>query len=370
MNGRERRPIPVGVLDDRDFEYTWTASMLHFLPIGLSMISRVRSALKWLRHHPWRSVAVVLCLGFLIANGLAIQHARAMLYFVRGGTQTASPEKLSTLEKVGVLITGVRVPRPENDRTPRDVGLEFRTERIHLDSTVVLEAWVIPVIASNGVVVLHHGYAGSKSDLIPEAKEIFERGYTVWLVDFRGSGGSSESSTTIGFKEAEDVAAVLRHVRKSSDDQPVILYGRSMGAAAILRAMHVHQSQPDAVILESVFDRLQTTVGNRFHQMGLPTFPAANFLMFWGGVCAGFRGHEHNPVDYAPSCRWPTLLLHGELDSNAKVEEGKHVQSRLGDGASEFVAFSGAGHAPTFNADPERWRAAVSRLLKRVSADR
>lgn len=334
------------------------------------MISSGRSALKWLRHHPWRSVAILLCLGFVVVNGLAIQHARAMLYFVRGGTQTARPEKLSTFDKVGVLITGVRVPRPENDRTPRDVGQDFRTERIHLDSKVVLEAWVLPVIASKGIVVLHHGYAGSKSDLLPEATVICERGYTVWLADFRGSGGSSENSTTIGFQEAEDVASVLKHVRKSSDDQPVILYGRSMGAAAILRAVHVHQSRPDAVILESVFDRLQTTVGNRFHQMGLPAFPAANLLMFWGGVCAGFRGHEHNPVDYAPSCRCPTLLLHGELDPNAKVQEGKQVQARLGDGAAEFVVFSGAGHTPTFNADPEQWQAAVSRLLARVSAAR
>jgi len=35
---------------------------------------------------------------------------------------------------------------------------------------------------------------------------------SVLLVDFRGSGDSSEAYTTIGFDEAKDVAAVMRLV--------------------------------------------------------------------------------------------------------------------------------------------------------------
>jgi pimeloyl-ACP methyl ester carboxylesterase len=273
--------------------------------------------------------------------------------------------------KLGVLLTGVRVPRPENEQSPADYGLEYQTQRIAVDSTVTLECWQIPVTmprgCPRGCVVLFHGYAACKSEMLPEAIAFHDLGYEVWLVDFRGSGGSSERYTTIGFLEADDVAAVVSQFPRSSRVGPLILFGRSMGAAAILRAIHVHGADPDAVVLESVFDRLSTTTENRFRLMGLPAFPAANLLTFWGGLAAGIDAQGHNPVDYARQCVCPTLLLHGELDPNARLEEARRVQGSLGDPGAELVNFSGTGHSPTLAADPQAWQAAMSRFEIRIA---
>jgi pimeloyl-ACP methyl ester carboxylesterase len=329
-------------------------------------LSRIRSALKWIRRHPWLAAATLLCACLIGVNALAIQHARSMLYFVPDGSRTPRPEQLSTFEKISVLLTGVRIPRPENNRTPLDVGLDFDTKRIEVGSKIVLEAWVLPVDASQGTVLLLHGYAGAKCDLLAEAKAFHELGYVVWLIDFRGSGGSSENYTTIGYSEAEDVAATIACIREDSANRPLLVYGRSMGAAAILRALYTHKFQVDAVVLESVFDRLQTTVGNRFRLMRLPAYPAANLLIFWGGICAGFNGGEHNPVEYASSCRCPTLFLHGEIDPNATLQEARNVQMQSGDRFSELVVFDKTGHRPTIEADSAQWKGAVSRLLARL----
>jgi alpha-beta hydrolase superfamily lysophospholipase len=330
------------------------------------MLTRIRSATKWVRRHPWLATVILLCVCLVSVNALAYQQARAMLWFVRDGSRTLRPDQLSTLGKIAVLATGVRVPRPENDRTPLDNGLDFYTKRIEVVSDIVLEVWVLPADASQGTVLLLHGYAGAKCDLLAEAKVFHELGYVVWLVDFRGSGGSSENYTTIGYSEAEDVAATITRIREDSEDQPLIVYARSMGAAAILRAVHIHKSKVDAVILESVFDRLQVTVGNRFRQMGLPAYPAANLLIFWGGICTGFNGGEHNPVEYAPSCHCPTLFLHGEIDPNATLQHARNVQTQSGDRDSELVVFEKTGHTPTIAADFVRWKGAVSRLLARI----
>jgi pimeloyl-ACP methyl ester carboxylesterase len=330
------------------------------------MLTRIRAVAKWVRQHPWLATVLLFCVCFVGVNALAYQHARAMLWFVRDGSRTPRPDQLSTLGKIAVLVTGVSVPRPENDRTPLDIGLDFHTKRIEVGSKIVLETWLLPVDKSQGTVLLLHGYAGAKCDLLAEAKAFHELGYVVWLVDFRGSGGSSENYTTIGYSEAEDVAATITYIREDSDDQPLIIYGRSMGAAAILRALHAHNSKVDAVILESVFDRLQTTVGNRFRQMGLPAYPASNLLIFWGGICTGFNGDEHNPAKYVRSCHCPTLFLHGEIDPNATLQEARNVQTQSGDRDSELVVFERTGHTPTIEADFARWKGAVSRLLARI----
>lgn len=308
----------------------------------------------------------LLVIGVAGLNLLAYQHAKAMIWFVDGGPRTSRPDKLSTWGKVHVLLTGVKVPRPENDRTPSNIELEHTTERIRVGDAITLEAWLIPALEPKGSVLLFHGYAGAKCDLLPEAMVFHDLGYAVWLIDFRGSGGSSEQYTTVGFLEAEDVAAAVSHVEQASIDRPLILYGRSMGAAAILRAIDAFGVSADGVILESVFDRMLTTAGNRFQLMGLPSYPGANLLIFWGGVCAGFDASRHNPVDYAANCRCPALLLHGDEDLNARLEEGKAVQSQLQDRDAELAIFPKTGHQPTRAVDPDRWHLAVSRLLKRT----
>lgn len=327
------------------------------------MKAHLRAVLSWGRRKPVLAAVICVSLGFVALNVVAFQHARAMIWFVDGGSRTPRPQMLSILGKCHVLLTGVRVPRPANEQLPSDVGLAFSTHTIQVNPRVTLEAWLIPVEGAKGTTILFHGYASSKSDLLPEAVAFHEQGLQVWLVDFRGSGGSSERYTTVGYLEAEDVAAAFKFIQAASRRQPTILFGRSMGGAAILRAISVHQIDPDAVILESVFDRMSTTAANRFHQMGLPSFPGANLLLFWGGVCAGIKSTQHNPVDYAGQCRCPTLLLHGEVDPNAQLSEAQNVQSHMGDRDCQLVIFPNVGHVPIRQADPSRWDATVDRFM-------
>lgn len=326
---------------------------------------RIRSIANWMRRRPVIAAAIAAVAVFLTLNIVAYRHARSMVWFAGPGERTARPQKLSVVGKIGVLLTGVRIPRPENDRTPAELGLVYDTERIPVNDTVLLEAWSIPNPSERGSVVLFHGYASSKSEMLSEADAFHRMGFHVWLIDFRGSGGSSERYTTVGYLEGEDVVSAVNHVASRSALKPLLLYGRSMGAAAILRGLSISDLHPDAVILESVFDRMSTTAANRFHQMGLPAFPGANLLLFWGGVCGGFDANRHNPVDYASHCRCPTLMLHGELDPNARLEEGNRVLSQLGTRDAEMVVFPNVGHSPTLAANRELWQRAVQRLIDR-----
>ena len=89
-----------------------------------------------------------------------------------------------------------------------------------------------------------------------------------------------------------------------------MLYGASMGAAAVLRAA-VGTVAPRAVVLEAPFDRLVTTVVHRFEAMGflaMLALPGAAVLVFWGSVDGGFNGFAHNPADYAARVAVPTLV--------------------------------------------------------------
>src|SRR5262249_22595949 len=156
-----------------------------------------------------RAVAGLVLAGFVALNLLAYFHARAMTVFSGDGVRTPRPERLSAWDKACVLLTGVNLPRPANERTPDDLGLTYETCRISGDDGTALEAWRIPRDQSRAMVVMFHGYASCKGRLLKEARALHELGCETLLVDFRGSGGSSGNETTLGIFEADDVRSAF-----------------------------------------------------------------------------------------------------------------------------------------------------------------
>ncbi len=215
------------------------------------------------------------------------------------------------------------------------------------------------------MVILFHGYSAEKTSLLGEARAFLDLGASVMLVDFRGSGGSSASYTTVGVHEAEDVAAAVRYAQIWLSHGNDFLFGRSMGAAAILRAVHAHGAEPDGVILEAVIDTLLNTVRHRFRALQVPAFPSAELLVFWGGRQWGFDGFEHNPSDYAASVDCPTLLMHGERDPRVSLTEARRVFDAI-PVTKELVTFERSGHESYLSRNASQWRTAVERFIKRT----
>ncbi len=306
-------------------------------------------------------VAIVLALAILVANAVAFRHAWRMLHFTDAGTRTVPPEELTTWRKLGVLITGVTIPKPRNERTPAALGLPFETRHLTTRDSVDLEAWWIPVHESRGVVVLFHGYAGRKSTMLEEARAFGEMGYSTLLVDQRGHGGSAGRKTSIGYHESADVEAAVEFARKAEPHGTIVLYGQSMGAVSIFRALAVNRVPAAAVIVEGIYDETLHTIRNRFAAMGVPSFPAAELLTLWGGVQNGFWAFGHNPVRYASGVHGRALFLHGLEDPRASAREARRVFERV-EARKTWIEF-GAGHEPLIRTSEKRWKRGVQTFL-------
>lgn len=311
-------------------------------------------------------LGVLLLIAAVAINALAFVHARAAMQFDPAGGR---PEDLLSLPPhrfAWGLLTGFPIPRQRNRSSPADHYLPYETRMIGLPNGEQLEAWYVPQPQPRGIALMFVGYAGVKEGALTPAAKLFQFGYSSLLVDFRGAGGSSRSDQTIGIREAEDVAAAYAYARAQWPDLPVVLYGVSMGGAAVLRAVATATIQPDGLILEAVFDRLLSTTRHRFDAVGLPSSPVSELLLFWGGVQLGQNAFAHNPVDYAATVRMPTLLLYGEQDPWILPAEREDLARSLG-GPVERIDFPGQGHGgPYVYFDPERWDAAVRGFLDRL----
>jgi uncharacterized protein len=307
--------------------------------------------------------AIVVVAGVAGLNVLAYNHARGMMSFSDSGIRTDKPDALSFGSKAKILFTGVTVPRPVGTSTPSDLNPDCTSLTVSTEDGITIGCWYCNRGKESPLTVLFHGYTAEKTALLPEAKALLDMGSSVLLVDFRGSGESSESYTTIGVHEAKDVTAVIQYAEQNLSHKKTILWGQSMGAVSILKAAHEYGLTADGVILEATFDTLLNTVQNRFKIMNIPSFPFAELLVFWGGHQGGYNGFRHNPVDYAPSLNCPALFMHGSDDPRAKISEGQRVYDAT-PSPKKFITFQQAGHESYASTNEKKWSTSVGNFIK------
>lgn len=282
-------------------------------------------------------IAITSLFLFICMNIVAYFHAYKFTHFADTSSEkTKNAKKMGFGEKLQTLVFGINNPKPQNKIQPTRPY-----ETVYLQSRQKIECWYIKVDSSKGTVIMFHGFSGSKSAMLDKAEIFNALGYNTFLVDFVGTGGSEGNETTIGFKEAEDVKISLDFIQKT--EKNAILFGSSMGAAAILRAAASYQIQPNAAILECPFGSMYKTTCARFSQMKVPCFPMAGLLLFWGGAQNDFWAFSHNPEEYAKSVRFPTLLLYGAKDAEVSKAETETIFANL-QGKKVLQIYEEAGH--------------------------
>lgn len=300
---------------------------------------------------------IVLTVLFVLLNISAAFHGYKFTHF-SGNTPKTKAANMTLVQKATMLFAGVSNPRPENKKLPE---IPFDVHHIASDDDS-LELWYIPASEPGlGTVVLAHGYAGTKSSMLPRAEFFRSLGYNILLFDFPGSGGSSGNYTSIGYRESADVWAVYRFANAKFKG-PIILQGTSMGAVAILKAFHEYELHPHALIVECPFASLLQTGKNRFQTMGLPTFPAAHLLTFWGGAQSGFNGFCFEPEEYAKKVSVQTLLIHGMLYNRVKLFETEHIFRNL-NGRKQLLKLEQSGHADYLDANPVEYKEGITQFL-------
>jgi pimeloyl-ACP methyl ester carboxylesterase len=297
----------------------------------------------------------------VLANIVAAFHAWKFTHFTEGAVRCTRDEaSLSFGEKAKALLTGVSLPRPELRRLP---DVPYQTIKLH--SNKQIECWLIPTDSSKskGCVVLCHGYGANKATLLEKAKLFRNMGYHTLLPDFMGAGGSEGTECTVGWKEAGEVRDCVNYLTKTREEH-IILFGSSMGAAAIMKAVSEDQLPVEQIVLECPYSTMLRTVENRFAALKVPSFPLARLLVFWGGLENGFDAFSLQPEAYARAIHCPTLLIWGVKDTKVMDDETDAIYHNLA-GPKELLRLPEAGHNDYLLRYKGLWIATVDSFLER-----
>lgn len=266
-------------------------------------------------------------LGF-VSTGLAIYLAVVALMYVSQSRQVYFP--------VSVLAT-----------TPADYGMAYEDVRFVTDDGLRLHGWFVPADHARGVLLFFHGNAGNISHRIDSIRIFHDLGLSVFIIDYRGYGGSegrpSEHGTYL------DARAAWRHLREARGVAPdgIVVFGRSLGAS--VAAWLAAREQPAAVILESAF----TSAPDLGAEL-MPWLPIRWLLHF-----------EYDTLAAVREIRVPLLVIHSRNDEIVPFRHGREIYAAATP-PKAFAEIEGAHNDGFLRSRPQYERALREFLAARL----
>lgn len=305
----------------------------------------------------FRSIVVL----FVLLNIIVAFHAYKFTHFYNTGEISIKKKEEKTgWDKAKEILFGINAEKKRNDVTTDST---FKTIYLKTKDSLKLEAWYITANNSKGTVVLFHGHGGNKSGVINEAGSFNKMGYNTLLVDFRAHGGSEGNTCTIGYDESEDVKLAYDYI-KDQGEKNIVLWGISMGASAITKAVKDYQVNPEKIILEMPFGTIRDAAAGRLKMMGLPPQPLATLITFWGGIEHAFWAFGMKPQEYVTSIKCPVLLQWGRNDPRVSKSEEDILFKNMPSANKKFVIYETAGHESLCKKEPAKWEAAIAAFLR------
>jgi fermentation-respiration switch protein FrsA (DUF1100 family) len=217
--------------------------------------------------------------------------------------------------------------------TPANTGLKFENVVFASGDGTRLTGWFIPAAgyqkpkSAKGTVVHFHGNAQNMSAHWQFVAWLPQRGFNVFVFDYRGYGASQGSPEPKGVFEDSNAALSYVRSRKDIDSERLIILGQSLGGTnAIAVVGSGNRAGVTAIAIEATFSSYSSIANDKISGAGAlvdNTYSAENYV-----------------ANLAPI---PLLLLHGTSDPVIPYAHSL----RLFDKAHEpktMVTVEGGGH--------------------------
>lgn len=300
---------------------------------------------------------------FLLFNIMTASNAYKLTHFYNREEIDSTPHS-GTLYTAGVVFFGQKSYKTVIKEYPASAYDSFT---VQTSDGYALAGWHVKPdsTAVPGTVLLFHGHGGNRGDVVQEANAFHRLGYNVYLVDFRAHGVSAGNVCTVGYEESKDVKALYDYaVAQGADKKKLVLWGISMGAATVMKAVDDYNLKPAKLVLEMPFGSLLDAVRGRLHIMGVPGEPLGTFLTFWGGTENGFWAFQHKPWNYAKKINCPVLLQWGIHDPRVTEAETHRIFQNLDSPHKTLIKYANCGHESLYKKEPEKWTTVVSGFLQ------
>lgn len=197
-----------------------------------------------------------------------------------------------------------------------------------------------------------HGNSSCRLGGLEIVTHAIPAGFSVFALDFAGSGLSDGKYVSLGYHEQSDIATVVAYLRETGETSSICLWGRSMGAVA---ALLYAQSDPqiNAMVLDSPFSSLPRLATELVDdgKLGVPKIAVKLVMRLIRRDIknrAKFDMFKLKPIAKINKCTIPAFFVVGSRD---ELVGPHHVTAlyKLHNGPNQLFEFPGGHNSPRPN---------------------
>lgn len=217
-------------------------------------------------------------------------------------------------------------PHREDPGTPAQAGLPgMSVVRVRTVDDLELVGWFAPPRNKSGkVVVIFHGNAGNISHRAIKAAHFMDRGYGVYLAEYRGYGGNAGRPSEQGLYTDADAALSWLESQGYNPAQFVI-YGESIGTGVAVEM--AQRWQPQQLILEAPFTS---------------AIDVAKLTYFWLPVNFLMKD-RFDSLSKIAKVKTALLIVHGDEDGVIPIDFAQKLYEAANH-PKEFITINGGAH--------------------------
>lgn len=178
-----------------------------------------------------------------------------------------------------------------------------------------------------------HSHSGSQMEGADVVRQAMAGNFAVCTFDFAGYGKSEGEYGTLGKNEALDIHSVVEHLVSKEKFRYVYLWGRSMGAATVIRyCSELAEPFVKGIILDSPFSDVKTMICDVLSEGNVPRFVTSLCLLPISSTLkdkTGIDVLENSPLQLAPEIRIPSFVMVGNQDTLTKPERVREIFDAL-----------------------------------------
>ena len=218
---------------------------------------------------------------------------------------------------------------------------------------------------TNKTIICVHGYKAKDGlyDFGMSAKFLNSLGYNLLFVDNRAHGLSQGKYIGFGVLDSVDVNSWVDYLVTNMNQETIILYGMSMGAATVL---NTDSSQVKAIIADcgfaSGYDEVVYQIKKMYHLPPFPIIPISNILL---KLLAHYSLKEKEAYKSIKNYKNNLLIIHGSRDHFVPTRDAY----KIFDNATchkRILIVPGASHAKSYLKDTKLYEQTIKEFLDEI----
>ena len=218
---------------------------------------------------------------------------------------------------------------------------------------------------TNKTIICVHGYKAKDGlyDFGMSAKFLNSLGYNLLFVDNRSHGFSQGKYIGFGVLDSVDVNSWVDYLVTNMNQETIILYGMSMGAATVMNAQN---NKVKAIIADcgfaSGYDEVAYQIKKMYHLPPFPIIPISNVLL---KLLAHYSLKEKEAYKSIKNYKNNLLIIHGDKDHFVPTRDAY----KIFDNATchkKILIIKDASHAKSYLKDTKLYEKTVREFLDEI----